>query len=202
MSTGFIPLEKIVPMSTDADADVADIDPDPGQKLYQLQPRGRGKTGAILRWLGHFKERTTVVLQEFRFKGYDCQIVSYLLSDVDLEFADDRCELKMMSLLLKRGGGVSVAVTMSFYTFVHRRERRSIAEYVSRGEADDIVLPGFFGYQVKSCASDPVGVPAGDPAVVSGRVGNLLEVFPGKSRCIKDLIEILSDDKLSPLFTQ
>jgi len=165
--------------------DVQDIENMGKVSLYQVcGVVGRGE--AIVKYLGVSKDRPVIKIHGFGFKGCECEIVSYLLSDVDMKLVDDRCTMKMLGLIIKRDGGVVGAITYSFYTFVHRRDKRSITEYIDKN------VVGFFGYEFRFV--DKGGV------VREERIGVLNEVFPGRTKCVYGLVEFLSDEKLSFLF--
>ena len=95
----------------------------------------------------------------------------------------------MIGLLIKNEEKVIAAITMSFYTFIHKKEKRDIINYIS--ENDHQVLPGFFGYEIKFFSKN---------VEKNERIGSIFELFPGKTKCIYYLIDLLSNEKLSFLF--
>jgi hypothetical protein len=154
--------------------------------LYQIQG-SKDKAGAVIKFIGKNNIRPTIVIHEFNFKKYSCQIISYILSDADIEYANDKCELKMLGLLIrnKRHKVVIAAITMSFYTFVHKREKDNLSNFISKD------LSGFYAYNLKY---------HDEGTERNERVGGIFNVFPGKTRCVYDLIKLLSDGKVSFLY--
>ena len=53
-------------------------------KIYQVQIINNSNK-IIIKHVGNFKERPTIVINKFKFKKYDINIVNYLLLDIDLE---------------------------------------------------------------------------------------------------------------------
>jgi len=97
------------------------------QKLYQVQGQD-DESCIILQYLGYNpdNERPCYVLQEFDFKTYKCKIISYILSNIDINYAHDTCELKMLSLLITKNDVAIAAITLSFYTFEHKKNKQHI----------------------------------------------------------------------------
>lgn len=154
------------------------------------------KPEAIIKYIGISKKRPTIKIHEFTFKRCKCEIVSYLLSDPDIKLADDRCTLKMLGMIITCNKGIKknkviAAITFSFHTFVHKRDKKSILDYVTFGETKKY-LTGFFGYELKYV--DEFGI------INEKRIGEITQVFPGKTKCVYKLVDFLSDDKLSFLF--
>lgn len=162
------------------------------EKLYQIQGI-TSKKGAILKYIGENYVRPTIIIHEFKFKKYQCQIVSYLLSDIDIKIANDNCTLKMIGLLIKNKKKVVAAITMSFYTFIHRKEKTTIEKYISQQEdKKDKILPGFYTYEFKYYDGD----------IEKNERIKIFELFPGRTKCIYELINLLSNEKLSFLFNK
>ncbi|AYV81881.1 MAG: hypothetical protein Harvfovirus72_5 [Harvfovirus sp.] len=162
-----------------------------GVNIYQVCGKNQ-KGNASIKFLGLSKARPTIKIHEFIFKNYRCDVVSYLLGDSDIRLADERCTLKMLGIVIK-GKKKMAAITFSFYTFVHKRDRKGILDYVTFGEGEnEKVLPGFFGYELRT--RDEKGL------IREERIGKLIDIYPGKTQCIYGLVQFLSDEKLSFLF--
>lgn len=159
------------------------------ERLYQIQGI-KDKIGGIIKFIGQNVVRPTIIIHEFTFKRYQCQITSYILSDIDIKVANDKCALKMLGLLIKDKGGVVAAITMSFYTFIHRKDKTDLEKYISNKD-DNKILPGFYAYELKYYDRN---------IEKNESVGGTFESFPGKTRCVYDLINLLSNEKLSFLY--
>ena len=199
MAEEFIMIDELknlinIPDDIDGDNDLI-INPNSIQNLYQI--RGNtDKSSAIIKYIGKNHERPAIKVLEFKFKKYFCEIMSYLLSDVDINLAEDKCCFKMLGLLIRnKKKHVVCAVTMSFYTFIHKKDKKSIMNYITQKDEIDKIdkdIPGFFGFEMKWLNSDKI--------LKEERIGNLLEKFPGKNKSIYTLVNFLSDTKLSFLF--
>lgn len=53
-------------------------------KIYQIQIINNTNK-IIIKHVGNFKERPTIIIKKFKLKNYDINIVNYLLLDIDLE---------------------------------------------------------------------------------------------------------------------
>lgn len=53
-------------------------------KIYQIQILNNTNK-IIIKHVGNFKERPTIIIKKFKIKNYDVNIVNYLLLDIDLE---------------------------------------------------------------------------------------------------------------------
>jgi hypothetical protein len=162
------------------------------QKMYQIRAEKGGK-GAVIQFVGKAKSRPCVVIHEFVFKRYKCQLVSYVLSDVDVKYANDKCELKMLGLLISSKKNKLVAsITLSFYTFEHRKEKRDLGGYINYEEpgnklSADKLLNGFWMYEMKYVDQDV------KDNIKKERIGNILVEYPGKNACVYSLINLLSN---------
>lgn len=120
-------------------------------KLYQIQ--GVCDEGvSMIRFVGYSdpqknNHRPCHVLENFRFNKHNCQLVSYILSDIDIEHANETCELKMFSILIKKSKNAQVkyAITYSFYTFIHKKQKKHMKEFITKDmDINTNELDGFF----------------------------------------------------------
>ena len=181
----YINLDELLSKSN---IDKSNIDKLNLEKLYQIQGIKNNK-GAIIKYIGERDQRPVILINEFKFKKYHCQIVSYLLSDVDIKFANDNCCLKMLGMLIKDNNNIIAAITMNFNTFLHKVENINIEKYIQYDD-NTINIPGFFSYDLKYYVDNNEKIE---------RI-ECFEIFPGNNRCIYNLINLLSNEKLSFLF--
>ena len=158
------------------------------QKLYQVQGQDN-ESCIILQYLGYNpdNDRPCYVLQEFDFKTYKCKIISYILSDIDINYAHDTCELKMLSLLITKNDVVIAAITLSFYTFEHKKNKQHINEFIS--DNNKIKINGFFQFNL-ICNDNST----------KEKIGEIMYKYKGTSKSVYMLIELLSHDKLNKLW--
>ncbi|AYV76354.1 MAG: hypothetical protein Terrestrivirus5_176 [Terrestrivirus sp.] len=158
-------------------------------KLYQFQSIIDESNG-IIKFIGFSADdiRPTYILHEFNFKGHTCKIVTYVLSDIDIEHANNTCELKMISLLIMNKDSLTVqyAITLSFYTFTHKKNKKHLRDYITND--DEIKLEGFYQYSLL----DNLGN--------KEKIGDIMQKFLGKTKSVYGIISMLSDEKLSKLW--
>lgn len=162
------------------------LDKNTNIKLYQLQAFMDESYG-IIKFIGFSADniRHTYIIHEFKFKQHNCKIVTYVLSDIDIEHANNMCELKMISLLVmdKDSYCVKCAITLSFYTFVHKKEKKHLFDYITND--NDIKLDGFYQYNLLDCYGN------------KEKIGDIMPKFLGKTKSIYGLVNILSNAKLN-----
>lgn len=186
----FIDLDKLINESSTKFIDEPNntTASDQFEKIYQIQCK-KNNPNAIIKKICDNAIRQIIVLHEFKFNNFICRIVSYLLSDVDIKEANDVCSFKIIGLLLINNNKVIGSLTMSFYTFIHKKEKKDIFDYISKDV--DIPLPGFFAFDLKYFYKG---------SKKSERIGDILEKFPGKTQSIYSLINLLSNDKILFLY--
>jgi len=186
-----ISLDDLIEKNKDGNQ-INELEIEPTENLYQVT----GTTGSDLvnlRYLGKHIHRPIMILDEFSFGKHHIKILSYLLSDADLNDANEKCMLKMIGILIKKSKydkDPILAITMSFYTFVHKKDKKNISDYVSTCSNEN-KLKGFFGYELIYCTN------AGE--IKHERIGKLLDVYPGRTKSIYNLIEFLSHEKVVSL---
>lgn len=160
-------------------------------KLYQFQGIINEPNG-VIKFIGFSADdiRPTYIIHEFIFKQHTCKIVTYVLSDIDIEHANNTCELKMISLLIMGKDSLTVqyAITLSFYTFTHKKNKKHLRDYITND--DEIKLDGFYQYSLL----DNLGN--------KEKMGDIIQNFLGKTKSIYGLISILSDEKLNKLWVR
>lgn len=157
--------------------------------LYQIQGT-QGKAGGIIKYIGKDTTGLVIIIHRFKFKKYLCKIISYILSDVDINIANDKCMFKILGLLIECDGEVVAVIILSFYTFTHKKEKSNITNYISN--SNNIILPGFYGYELKHKNIENIEE--------SEMIGNTFKLFPGRTKSIYNLIDLLSNDKLLFLY--
>jgi hypothetical protein len=157
-------------------------------KLYQIQGT---ENNAIIKFVGYsdpekYNYRPCYILREFKFREHICQLVSYILSDVDIEHANNTHELKMVSILIKKSekSQVTYAITYSFYTFIHIKQKKHLIEFIS--DNNIIELNGFFSIMLLK----------NDMNKSTNTRLAIYDKYKGKTQTIYDLISMLSDDKV------
>lgn len=160
----------------------------PFEQLYQIQGM-KDKQGAFIKFIGQNSVRPLILILEFTFKKYECQIVSYILSNIDIKVVNDECGLKMLGLLIKYKDQVVAVITMSFFTFMHKWEGKDIMDFISYD--NNILLSGFYAFDLKYYDKD---------IKKTEKIGSIFELFPGKTKSLYELINLLSDEKLSFLY--
>lgn len=173
---------------SDITFDEPDFEPESKkEKLYQVQGQNN-EPNAILQFIGYnpHNDRPCYVLQEFDFNKHKCKIVTYVLSESDIEFANKSCELKMLSLLITKKDSVKAAITLSFYCFEHLKNKKQINEYISF-DNNPIKINGFFQFNLVTDGNKE-------------KIGQIIDVYKGTSKSIYTLIELLSDEKLKKIW--
>ena len=155
-------------------------------KMYQVIGN-KNHGSAIIQYVGNAKERPAIILDEFDFKGYKCKIISYVLADSDIEQANDSCILKMIGLILEKNNNVIVCITLSFYTFNHKKDKKKIEEYISELQ-DNKLINGFFRFDIKYVGENN--------KIKTEIIGDIMHNYVGKTNSIYKLLELLSNDKL------
>lgn len=69
------------------------------QELYQIVGINDNNKAYIMH-IGYGEKRPKILLKEFKFKNYNCKIISYILNKFDLEESTKTNSLKMVSLIM------------------------------------------------------------------------------------------------------
>ena len=154
---------------------------EPLQKLYQIQGM-TDKEGAYIKCIGQDKIRPVITVHKFTFRQYGCEIVSYILSDVDVKLDS----LKMLGLLIKDNEKVVATITMCFKLL---ENNNSILDLLDTNESK--ILLGSYVYELKYYENS---------TEKCEQIGETVKYFQGKTKSVYDLIELLADDKLAFLF--
>lgn len=150
--------------------------------LYQIQSK-INESSCVIKFIGNPVDIIpTYIIHEFKFKNYDCKIISYVLSDADLECANNDSEFKIIGLLITDNDKVKCVIRLSFYSSIHIDEKKHINEYIDKN------IEGF--YQFNLIANDNKTI-----------IGDIMHKFIGKTKSIYKLTSLLSDEKLNYLWT-
>lgn len=166
-----------------------------GINLYQIQGI-KNKSGAILKHIGQAKERPTIIINTFEIRNYVCNIISYLLSDVDIQQreqtqqTDDSTKLKILGLIVQKNGKVCISISFIFNTNIHRIENKTLSEYISK--SNDILIDGFYEFELRYINKDKKNVVE--------KIGNTYKTYPGKNKSVSHLIDLLSHDYVMGLY--
>jgi hypothetical protein len=142
-------------------------------RLYQVQ--NVKDNGVTIKYLGNNDVVPTIAIYRFNFKKYICEVVSYILTDVDIS----RKDLRMLGLRVKLNENIVATITMKF-----NRENHLY-------EDDQNILSWFYSYELEYRENGQER---------REQIGEAFTNFPGRTKSVYDLIELLSDDKLFFLF--
>jgi hypothetical protein len=156
------------------------------QKIYQSQ--GIINTNKnIFKYVGTAKERPTVSIYKFNYDKYKCEIMSYLLSETDLEEVNKDCYFRLIGIVIKNKDNIVGVLNLVFYTVAHKINKKNIAEYLEQ-EIDGI-------YAIDYHYLDQ------DSNLKVERI-KILDNFLGKTKSIYELLECISSEKLIKLINK
>lgn len=150
-----------------------------GINLYQLQGI-IDKSSCNIVHVGFSENKSIILINEFKLKNYECNIVSYLLSDADLELAVQTCKLKMIGIIFKKRNKIRGILSLNFYTFEHKKHKTEIKSLISFVNNNSIT--GYFTFEFQS------------PDGSIKKIGKNLNKYPGKTHSITMMLELLSDN--------
>lgn len=186
-------LKKTVVTISDeiVDIELEEIQEKKGSKMYQLKGK-KNCSAATIHYIGNAERTPFHVIHKFKLKTYDCLIISYILSDADIDLAQEKCSLKMIGIIIQKNDEVKAAITMSFYTFVHHKEKKSLHDYVLYTKSEKKSIEGFFGFELKyPCTNDPK-----NELIKTEKIGSIFKTYPGKTKSLHYLIHLLSNVRL------
>jgi hypothetical protein len=115
-----------------------------GETLYQVQPLWETNICSI-KSIGIGLDRPTVSIKKFSISGYKCELVSLLLNKSDIDEAEKKCFLPLLSLIFNKKNSVRFTITLEFHTFDHIKLKKSLDELINKG----INISGFYGVYLK-----------------------------------------------------
>jgi len=158
--------------------------------LYQVQAY-KDKQYVIIKNIGSFNKKKSFNLYDFKLMNYKGNIISYILSDDDINFANDNFTLKMIGLAIykktKKSKDIKLTITLLFYTSAHKKESKPLSSYITNDDKNNYIN-GYFRYELKYFDKDN--------CVKTEPIGNIIKLFPGKTQCIYDLISFLSHKQI------
>lgn len=195
MSDDYIDI-KDIPLSEDLDnSDNLDIDCDDEQpdsiiykEIYQVIPE-TDSSSAQLRHVGNFNKTPTVSINTFNLnKQLSCDIISCLHSKNDLHDLEDKGKFDVIKILVLKKNKMICTLTGSFYTFIHKKNKKSLDNYLST-KYKQIPIEGFYIIMFQYM----------EGKIMKTLQLEYLKTFPGKNLFIQKMILHLSGKTVSEL---
>jgi hypothetical protein len=142
-------------------------------KLYQLQ--GISDGNAVLRFVGVAKQRPCVIINKFKYKKKECQVVSYMLDEDDITEANEKCKLRMLGIVIKKNKEILGVINFEFFTVAHKKQGKKFSDLIGTPQN------GLFMITVNYIEKNETKV----------EKLKILNKFPGKTKSIYTLIEML-----------
>jgi hypothetical protein len=160
-------------------------------KIYQLQGI-IDKNDAQLVYIGDCNIRPTILLYEFADKEYSYDIVSFVLTDVDIDESSKSCSIKILSLRIKSDKNIKGIITLEYHTFNHTKDKCHLNTYICNNSneilptglpygstCEQVLLNGFYMVYFKGINTD------------KKKLG-ILKAYPGKSNLVYTIIQYLT----------
>lgn len=80
-------------------------------RIYQIQIVNNTNK-IIIKHVGNFKERPTIIIKKFKIKNYDINIVNYLLLDIDLEEIKKTNMCKIFGINIIKDGEIKYIIQL------------------------------------------------------------------------------------------
>lgn len=119
------------------------VDNDSMIELYQAQGI-KGQSKILLKKIGKCIDRPTIRIGNFDFDKYNCNLISYLLADVDVDEATQNSFLNLVSLHILQNTKTIGIISLEFHTFQHIKTNKSFKNML------DEVLDGTFEIFLKT----------------------------------------------------
>ena len=167
---------------------------DRGESLYQLQHVN--DRGGVIRCIGAFVKRPSVLITSFKYGGCKCELVSFLLGKVDILESQKSCGIKMVSLLIKYKNETRGVITLEYHTFRHIKEKQDLEKYIVNEESsiNDNILDGFYGVYFTKFDNGIQDFKKEKLAIIK------TSDIPTNNNIVYLLVKYLSDPKVSTLF--
>jgi hypothetical protein len=149
------------------------------EDMYQLQ--GIENTSkAIIKHVGKCKVRPTMKLLDFQFKNHTCQVVAYVLNDADIELANTKFFMNIISIHIIKDGVTKGIISLEFHTHEHVKKNKH-------------EITGIFPIYLKTLDTQT--------NITNKKFIDCLKIFPTKCNLIHILVEYFSNEHISSLFS-